>query len=194
MGVFIAALIGFVLAPIVTKHFGKRNGAMGIGLLAFIGAPLPVFLRLIDVLPANGEPFVFWFVFATGVIDVGLIICFGILFASMTADLVEQSELKTGRRSEGVFFSSVTFVRKAVQGLGLIMASFVLALAEFPSGASVEQVSDESIWLLGAYYVPTVLTLWLGMIAAISFYKVDEDSHAETLKALQIKRQEAAAE
>ena len=112
----------------------------------------------------------------------------------MTADLVEQSELKTGRRSEGVFFSSVTFVRKAVQGLGLIMASFVLALAEFPSGASVEQVSDESIWLLGAYYVPTVLTLWLGMIGAISFYKVDEDSHAETLKALQIKRRETAAE
>lgn len=193
MGVFIAALIGFVLAPIVTKHFGKRNGAMGIGLLAFIGAPLPVFLRLIDVLPANGEPFVFWFVFATGVIDVGLIICFGILFSSMTADLVEQSELKTGRRSEGVFFSSVTFVRKAVQGLGLIMASFVLALAEFPSGASVEQVSDESIWLLGAYYVPTVLTLWLAMIAAISFYKVDEESHAAALKELKRKATADAA-
>jgi len=192
-GVFLAAIIGFVLAPIVTKRFGKKNGAMGIGLIAFLGAPLPVFLRLIGVLPENGDPFVFWFVFGTGVIDVGLIICFQILFASMTADLVEQAELKTGRRSEGVFFSSVTFVRKTVQGLGLLAASFVLALAEFPSGATVEQVSDESIWLLGAYYVPTILTLWLGMIAVISLYKVDEESHAATLKELENRRVQTAA-
>ena len=192
-GVFLAAIIGFVLAPIVTKRFGKKNGAMGIGLIAFLGAPLPVFLRLIGVLPENGDPFVFWFVFGTGVIDVGLIICFQILFASMTADLVEQAELKTGRRSEGVFFSSVTFVRKTVQGLGLLAASFVLALAEFPSGATVEQVSDESIWLLGAYYVPTILTLWLGMIAVISLYKVDEESHTATLKELENRRVQTAA-
>jgi Na+/melibiose symporter-like transporter len=193
MGVFLAALIGMILAPIVTKRFGKKKGAMAVGLVAFLGAPLPVFLRLIGVLPENGDPFVFWFVFGTGVIDVGLIICFQILFSSMTADLVEQAELKTGRRSEGVFFSSVTFVRKTVQGLGLLAASFVLALAEFPAGAAVDEVTDQSIWLLGAYYVPTILTLWLGMIAVISLYKVDEDSHAQTLKALQLKRQEAAA-
>jgi len=193
MGVFLAALIGMILAPIVTKRFGKKKGAMAVGLVAFLGAPLPVFLRLIDVLPENGDPFLFWFVFGTGVIDVGLIICFQILFSSMTADLVEQAELKTGRRSEGVFFSSVTFVRKTVQGLGLLAASFVLALAEFPAGAAVDEVTDESIWLLGAYYVPTILTLWLGMIAVISLYKVDEESHTETLKALQLRRQETAA-
>ena len=48
---------------------------------------------------------------------------------AMMADLVEQSELKTGRRSEGVFFSSVTFIRKSVQGFGLMLASLVLHLA-----------------------------------------------------------------
>jgi Na+/melibiose symporter-like transporter len=112
----------------------------------------------------------------------------------MIADLVEQAELKTGRRSEGIFFSSVTFVRKTVQGLGLMAASFVLALAEFPAGATVEQVSDESVWLLGAYYVPTILILWLGMIAVISLYNVDEESHAATLKALEIKRSNDTAE
>jgi len=191
MGVFLAAVIGFVLAPIVSKRFGKRNGAMGIGLVAFLGAPLPVFLRLIDVLPENGDPFVFWFVFVTGVLDVGLIICFQILFASMTADLVEQAELKTGRRSEGVFFSSVTFVRKTVQGVGLLTASVVLALAEFPSGADVSEVSDDAVWYLGAYYVPTILTLWMGMIAVISGYKLNEDAHEANLKQLQLNRQSA---
>ncbi|MDH5619967.1 MAG: MFS transporter, partial [Gammaproteobacteria bacterium] len=168
MGVFVAAILGFVLAPIVTRRIGKKRGAMIVGLVAFVGAPLPIALRLLGVLPENGTPFVFWFVFTTGVIDLGLIICFQILYASMMADLVEQSELKTGRRSEGVFFSSVTFIRKSVQGFGLMMASLVLYWAKFPTGATVEQVSDEAIWRLGAYYVPTILIIWMLMMAVIS--------------------------
>lgn len=191
MGVFLAAVIGFVLAPIVTKRMGKKKGAMVIGLIAFLGAPLPIFLRLIDVLPENGTPFVFWFVFTAGVIDVGLIICFQILYASMTADLVEQSELKTGRRSEGVFFSTVTFVRKSVQGLGLMVASFVLVLADFPAGATVDQVTDDTVWRLGAYYVPTILALWLGMIGMISIYELDEATHAANLEQLERNRAKA---
>ena len=185
MGVFLAAVLGSLMAPIVTRRFGKKRGAMGVGLVAFIGAPLPVFLRLIDVLPDNGTAFVFWFVLIAGIIDVAFIICFQILYSSMTADLVEQAELKTGRRSEGIFFSSVTFVRKSVQGLGLMVASFVLAMAEFPAGATVEQVSDEAVWKLGAYYVPTILTLWMSMMAVISFYKLSEDEHQENLQKLQ---------
>lgn len=188
MGVFLAAVIGFVLAPIVTRRLGKKKGAMIVGLVAFLGAPLPIFLRLIDVLPENGTPFVFWFVFVTSVIDVGLIICFQILYAAMTADLVEQSELKTGRRSEGIFFSTVTFVRKSVQGLGLMVASFVLVMAEFPAGATVEQVSDEAVWRLGAYYVPTILTLWLGMIGMISLYNLSEADHAANVAQLEVNR------
>lgn len=69
-----------------------------------------------------------------------------------------------------MFFSSVSFVRASVQGLGRMVTSFVLAVAEFPTGATVEQVSDETVWLLGAYYVPTILILWMSRIAVISLY------------------------
>lgn len=192
MGIFLAAVIGFTLAPIASRTLGKKRGAMIIGLIAFLGAPLPVVLRLFGILPENGTPFVFWFVFITGVIDVGLIICFQILTSAMMADLVEQSELKTGRRSEGVLFSTVTFIRKSVQGFGLILASFVLHWAAFPAGATVAQVTDESIWLLGAYYVPTILTLWLSMIVAISAYKLDRGQHEDNLKRLAASRPAAA--
>jgi len=188
MGVFLSAVIGFVLAPVATRTMGKKKGAMLTGLVAFIGAPLPVFLRLIDVLPGNGTPFVFWFVFGTQVVDLGLIICFQILFSSMIADLVEQAELKTGRRSEGIFFSTVTFVQKSVQGLGLMVASFVLYLAEFPSGATVDQIPEEAVWRLGAYYVPTILTLFLSMMAVISMYRLNQDEHEENLRKLAASR------
>ena len=102
----------------------------------------------------------------------------------MIADLVEQSELETGRRSEGVFYSSVTFIRKCVQGLGLMVASFVLYLAEFPAGAAVADVNEETLWRLGAYYVPAILTLWMVMIAIISGYKLDRVQHEENLRKL----------
>ena len=188
MGVFVAAIIGFILAPIITRRVGKKTGAMAVGLVAFIGAPLPIALRLLGVLPENGTPFVFWFVFIAGIIDLGLIICFQILYASMMADLVEQSELRTGRRSEGVFFSSITFIRKSVQGFGLMMASLVLHWAKFPSGATVEQVSDEAVWRLGAYYVPTILIIWLLMLAVISAYRLNRAEHEENLRKLALRQ------
>ena len=188
MGTFVAAIIGFVTAPIATRTMGKKRGAMIIGLVAFLGAPMPVVLRLLGWLPDNGTDFIFWFVFITSVIDVGLIICFQILLTSMMADLVEQSELKTGRRSEGVFSASVTFIRKSVQGFGLMAASFVLVLAEFPTGATTEQVSDEALWRLGAWYVPVILSLWMAMMAVISTYQLDREEHEENLRKLAAQR------
>lgn len=188
LGTFIAAIIGFVLAPIVTRRWGKKRGAMIIGLIAFGGAPLPIVLRLLDLLPANGTPFVFWFVTITNIVDIGLIITFQILFASMIADLVEESELKTGRRSEGVFTSVETFISKAVQGFGVMAATLVLTLAQFPTGAEVGEVSPEAVQRLGAYYVPLVLALYLAMIAVISTYRIDRSVHEDNLRKLQGRR------
>jgi Na+/melibiose symporter-like transporter len=184
LGTFVAALIGFVLAPMVTRTIGKKRGAMIVGLIAFVGAPLPILLRLVDVLPPNGTPFLFWFVTITNIIDVGLIICFQILFSSMLADLVEEGELRTGRRSEGVFTAAETFIRKCVQGFGVLGASLVLALAQIPAGADVEEVDPEAVWRMGAYYVPSILCLWLAMIAVISRYRIDRATHEDNLKRL----------
>ena len=60
-GVFLSAVIGAAMAPVVTRKLGKKRGAIIIGLIAFIGSPMPIFLRLLGVLPENGTPFIFWF-------------------------------------------------------------------------------------------------------------------------------------
>lgn len=184
IGYFASAIFGFFLAPRITRWVGKKRGAILIGILAFVGSPLPIVLRLLDVLPPNGEPSLFIFVLTTHIIDYSLLICFQILVASMVADLVEQSELKTGRRSEGVFFAAITFVRKTVQGLGILAASAVLALAHFPTGADVAMVTDSQLFNLGLYYVPSVLALWILMTLTIGGYRISKSSHEETLKLL----------
>lgn len=184
LGVFASALIGAMLAPIVSRRMGKRRGAMVIGLVAFLGAPLPIVLRLAGLLPPNGDPSIFWIVLLTNTIDTGLIICFQTLTAAMIADLVDQSELRTGRRSEGVFFAAITFVRKSVLGLGLIAASFILTSSGFPEGAKAGEVPADTLWRLGAYYVPTILALWMAMIAVLSTYKLGREDHERNLSAL----------
>lgn len=188
MGVFVSAVIGSVMAPFVSRTIGKKRGAIIIGLIAFIGSPVPIVLRLFGLLPDNGDPFVFWFVFFTTMIDVGLIICFQILSGSMMADLVEQAEVKTGRRSEGIFFAASAFIRKVVGGLGLITATFVLTMAQLPTGADPSQVSPETVWRLGAYYVPTILSLWLAMLAVMGAYTLSRAGHEKNLADLAVSR------
>ncbi|KPF78438.1 sugar transporter [alpha proteobacterium AAP81b] len=184
IGTFLAAGIGLVLAPRVSRRFGKKRGAIIVGLVAFVGAPVPIILRLVDLLPPNGTPFIFWFVALTNIIDVGLIISFQILFASMLADLVEDSEVQTGRRSEGVFIAAETFIDKAVRGIGVMAATTIITLAGLSPGAKPEAVSADAIWRMGAYYVPIVLALWLAMIAVIATYSIDKTRHEENLRKL----------
>ena len=184
IGVFASAFIGSGLAPVVTRRLGKKRGAILIGLVAFLGSPMPIVLRLTGILPDNHSPLIFWFVFFTNMFDVALIICYQILSYSMIADLVEQSEIKTGRRSEGVFASAITFTEKVVNGIGLIMAGFLLTLAGIKTGADASHVTPAAVWRLGAIYVPTILTLWMSMVAVIGAYAITRDSHQANLRTL----------
>jgi GPH family glycoside/pentoside/hexuronide:cation symporter len=187
--VLVSAVIGGLLAPFASRTIGKRRGALIIGMTAFLGAPLPIVLRLAGVLPPGSDGFVFWFVLGVSTFDVGLIIAFQVLAASMLADLAEPAELKTGRRSEGLLSASTSFLGKLVQGIGVTIASFVLTFAGIKTGADPSQVSPDAIWRLGAYYVPTVLTLWMAMMAALTFYKRDRSDHEASLLALAAKRE-----
>lgn len=98
------------------------------------------------------------------------------------------AQLQTGRRSEGLFFASTSLLGKLVAGLGVTIASFVLTIAGLKAGADPTQVSPESIWRLGALYVPTVLGLWLAMLGALSFYKLTRSDHEANLAALEARR------
>lgn len=184
LSVFGSAIIGSTLAPIAVRLVGKKHAAMGIGIVASLGYPMPIILRLAGILPENGDPLVFWFVMLTVMIDVGLIIAFQILTTSMMADLVEQYEVKSGRRLEGIFAASSTFIRKLVQGLGLMAAAMVLTFAGLQKGAVPSQVAPETVFKLGLYYVPMLLAIWALMMFAVSFYRLTRQDHEENLAEL----------
>ena len=188
LSVFISALIALVLAPIVSKTLGKKRGALIIGIIAFSVAPMPVLLRLVGIMPANGTELLFNIILLVTVIDVALIITFQILSSSMIADIVEDSELKTGRRSEGIFFAGITFMRKLARGSGLFLASLILAGANLSREMQPGELSQDTLTLLGTGYAFGLLALWTTMIAFLSRYKINREDHEANLAALERSR------
>ncbi len=189
--VYISAILALIIAPIIGKTFGKKRGAITIGALAFTIAPLPVILRLLGLLPPNGTDALFNIIITITIFDLALIIATQMLMASMVADIVEDSEMQTGRRSEGIFFAGISFIRKLSQGVGVMTASAVLAVAGFAQGGGGAGATEESIRALGWGYAISLLCAWTLMLICVSFYRISRESHAENLRTLD--EREAAA-
>ncbi|WP_304176467.1 MFS transporter [Phenylobacterium aquaticum] len=179
-----AALCAFAAAPILSKRWGKKTASMSLIAGALVVGAIPISLRLAGVFPPNHTPWVFPLVFAQNIISTGCSITAGILMSSMIADVVEDSELRTGHRSEGLFFAASAFVAKAVSGIGIFASGMMLAAAHFPQHAKPGQVPAEVVRHLGLIYVPTLATLYVLAILAVSGYRITRESHAESLRQL----------
>src|SRR5262249_50551286 len=146
---FVAAGLAVAAATPLSRRIGKKPAAIGVSLVAVIVAPLPVALRMFGWLPANGEPALLLVLLVFNVFTITLVIMSGILTASMVADIVEDSEVTTGRRSEGVFVAANSFVQKATSGVGVFASSLLLGAIGFPRGAQPGQVDPAIIRTLG---------------------------------------------
>jgi Na+/melibiose symporter-like transporter len=102
----------------------------------------------------------------------------------MGADVVEDSELSTGRRSEGVFFAASSFVQKSVSGVGIFASTLLLGAIGFPRGAKPGEVDPAVVRALGIVYVPLLAGLFLASIACLSGYRITRDSHEANLRRL----------
>ena len=122
--------------------------------------------------------------FSFNVIEVALIVTSSILISAMVADVVEESQLRTGRRSEGVFFAARTFIGKAVHGVGVLMATFLLTLIGFPLGAKPGEVEPEILFNLGLVYTPALFTLYVVSLGFVAAYRISRTTHQENLERL----------
>ena len=184
IAVYISALIALVLAPIAGKAMGKKKAAIIIGLLAFTIAPAPVIARQFGLMPPNGSDALYYTILSITIFDLALIIAYQMLAAAMVADIVEENELATGRRSEGIYFAGISFIRKLAQGMGVLSASAILAASSITPGVRAADVNADSLRSLGWGYALTLLTVWMLMILCISFYRISREDHDNNLRAL----------
>ena len=164
---FTGVTIAFFIAPRLGARFGKPRAAASVVATAMLFHTAPYWLRFVGVMPPPGDPLLLPILFAIFICATALSVSGFIIGASMMADVVEDSEARTGRRSEGVFFAGSFFVQKCTSGIGIFAAGLILSLAAFPEGAKPGQVPVESLDRLTAIFI--VLYLTLGGLAAFCF-------------------------
>jgi len=181
---FGGAVIAMMLAPYLSKRFGKKATAIGALSLSILSGVSPLCLRLLGLFPANHSAALLPSLLAFGVVTSSLGISASILISSMIADVVEDSELKTGRRSEGLFFSAASFVQKAVSGTGLLLSGLILAVVGFPARAQPGHVPQPVLTHLAMTYLPAYAGLYLVALGFLAAYRIDRSTHQANLRRL----------
>lgn len=138
-------------------------------------------LRLLDLFPANDSALLLPILLVFHLLSVTAASVVAILVGSMCADVVEDHELKTGRRAEGVMAAANLFVSKTTSGIGIFASSMVLALVGFPESATPNSVAPEILRDLALVYVPFVIAMHACAILFIVRYRITRESHERTL-------------
>jgi Na+/melibiose symporter-like transporter len=118
IGVLISPVIAYWAAPYLGRIFGKKRAAIFAILVNVSLYPIPYILLLTGYWPELGSWTSLYIYSCFIVMEVICGIIGGVLLDSMMADVVEDSELKTQRRSEGLFYAARGFAAKAVSAGG----------------------------------------------------------------------------
>ena len=147
--------------------------------------PLPIFARLLGLMPPNGHPALLPILIVHTIILVTAVIVIGILLSSMVADVMDENELETGKRQEGMFSSVIAFTAKATSGIGGFVAGVALDVIDFPKGAAPGTVPDEKLFLLGLAVGPCMFVLYLLSLVFLRHYRITRARYAEIFEELE---------
>jgi len=181
---FASALVALIIAPVISERLGKKWAAIATVLFWVTIAPLPLFLRLAGLFPENSSemllPILMFFAF----VETTLAIMSGIFFAAMFADIVEDNQVITKQRSEGLYYSASSFTQKALNSLGVLAAGQMLAYVDFPEGAKPGDVPAETMNNLAFITIGTLGIILVAAISALFFYNISRTSHNSNLENL----------
>jgi Na+/melibiose symporter-like transporter len=139
-------------------------------------------------MPANGHPLLLPLITAHSTVSATCVVAIGIIVGSMLADVVDEGELHTGKRQEGMFTATISFAAKATSGLGGLIAGIALDVIDFPSKAQPGSVPPEKVAALGFAVGPGLVLLYVVMLAFLSRYRITRERHAEILLELERRR------
>ncbi|WP_293678253.1 MFS transporter [uncultured Phenylobacterium sp.] len=176
--------IAVAVATPISKRIGKKYTCVGGFAIYLVISSTLILLRIFDVLAANGSNLLVGLLFGQAVLTIAAGVTSAIAAGSMIADVVEEVEEKTGRRSEGLLLSANTFVAKAVSGFGLLAAGLLLSFVKFPSGAQPSEVPLEVLHNLGVVYIAALLMLYSVAMVCLFNYPLSRQGHEARLQRL----------
>ena len=195
---FVLAVVGAAIAfagivPL-QKRFDKKRILLFCLTFNLLDGVVMVNLRLLDLLPANGEPLLLVLLIGNTVLSAALGTTAGIVGASMIADTLDDQELRTGQRQEGMFSAALSFSGKMTSGVGVFVGGLLLQyVLQFPAGVRPATVDPDLVIRLGMIAGVGIPLLNLIPVAIVQRYRLTRETHAGIRAALRNRRAEGAA-
>lgn len=184
----IGAIIAFPVVGILQGKWDKKYILLTCSILALIDGVTLVNLRFFNVLPNNGEPLLLVILISMYGFGAFIAVVQGVISASMVADILDDHELQTGYRQEGMFNAALSFSGKAISGVGIILGGMIINLIDFPIGMRPAEVPAEIIFRLGLVVGVIVPLFHLIPISLITRYKITRQVHKDIQTALARKK------
>lgn len=140
---------------------------------------LLIVLRLLGLLPENGDPLLIKLAYLQVLYTTTLAIVQSILIGSIIADTVDEGELITNVRQEGIYFSFISFTTKGVSGFGALFAGFIIDAIGLPAKAVPGTVDPAVVFKLGLIIGPIIGTLWIIPLFIILSRKMTKERQQE---------------
>ncbi|MEE8397970.1 MAG: MFS transporter [Desulfobacterales bacterium] len=188
VAIFIAPAIAYWAAPYFGKLYGKKQAAIGAILVNIVLYPIPYILLLAGWWPELGSWLGLYIYTIFVVTEVVCGITGNVLLDSMMADVVEDSEVATQRRSEGLFYAARGFAFKAISAGGIIGAGTIVSIVGLDSITSLELVTYDIRLKLAMLFLPLYCSLFLIGLCIVSRYRIDRDGHGSNLERLSERR------
>lgn len=192
----LGSLASFAAIGPLGRRYEKRSILLGSILILFVNGGWWIPLRLLDWLPANGTPFVLWGAAVNVFIMVFALMLTQVMGPSIVADIVDEYELETSERNEGVFFAALGFSGKAVSGLGLLFGGVIIDAVGIPTGAEPGTVPEGVLVSLGWIAGPVLTVLFVipvAMITRVNLSRAEHDAIRTELEARATRRKNDAA-
>ena len=178
-----SVVVGIVFASVVaqglSRRFDKKNALAMCVITGGVFAFTPQVLYFAGLLVYLDMSQKFALVFCLNGISQIFFIAYIILLDSMLSDVIDEHELHSGRREEGLFFAARSFATKASYGLGSFFAGIGLDIIHFPQGASPETVPDDAVLSLAIFSGPVMFILFAATVLISSRYPLTLARHGE---------------
>ena len=127
--------------------------------------------------PDNGSDLIWWILIIYTAIEDMLRAMGFVLVISMIFDVVEDSQVKTGRRDEGIFMTGPGLIQKVLSGLGIFILGLVLQYIGFDLQTANQEIDKTPIDQLVLFQITVQPILLLAGTCCLFFYKISRDSH-----------------
>lgn len=175
----LAGFLALFVEPVLSKFLDKKKAVFFCTIAFSFVFSLPYNLRLFGMFLENGDALLLPIYMLTLLIAYLFLWIALSLINSMMADVIDEFQLKTNAREEGLFFSSMSFAYKCTVGLGYLAAGILLKWISFPTQVDVESIPQEAINGLGLVGGPLVLCFYLFSLLFIAFYPISKKRYED---------------